>query len=958
VVTAEPPKYRSSTSVGKRQTVPIDAADPRLKKSKRGITQARTGAEITEINTGNVTANYANFKVGSGNLNASGISADIIIPPINNLPPSVYPGGSGAYVIVPTDPSNVSAVWSGDDLIVSFTWDPTISENATMSQFIISLTNSNGITKTYGGFSINASSSSQTLTVTASINEQMFNIFTPTLTSILVKVADPLNNTGNFVAAASIPTYVLNLPTPSITLASGNSSYSVSYTTPTSSSFSGIDIWEIISTASSAPAITYATDGITPTNYTRVYFNKINPAIISTTDYGQRWVVARFSSNGQIYTAFSTARNVTPTSPVVANVTAPGAPSGTTATTGVDPSGVLGFTAYINLSWTAGTISANTKLAGYRIRFTSDTGTSPVYSYADSPGTGTTYKLSGLSLGTTYQIAIASYDFYNNVSTYTSFSSVTTTGTAAISSYISTTNGFQFGAGVGGTTNQGLYLNSGNYWYLTSGTTATIKVGGTTSNYISWNGGDFTIDGNIVARKGSFSGNVSIASGGSLYSGTIDASGNLTNQGYILQSTGIIFNSGGVGTTTTTITGSSLTTTSANIGGWVVNSSTISKTGITGKGNIVLDSSNGYIYVSSANTPNYNAGINSPSISTDVVFWAGQSGTTPTPSSTSNDFRVRMDGKLYANNAEITGIITAKSAGTSNNTITLDATNDYISLATTNGGTSYILQRNSNLYITAPSASSPFSTGTTIPTNGPTTGPYFAAGNSFSDYWSTSSKVGAGLFTGAWNYFTGGTSSPFITATSTGIQLSASPAIGILLDAGTAATGTKITNPQAPSMLIYTAKDTSAPYSPSKQYGAWATFESGKITLNSNSNIGITMTTSNLQLSSTVATNAYYFFANGSQVYQDTTQSIKFGSTGLSINGLNVMGDNGQIPTSNGSTYFIRSAVRATASNSNAGVTANDIVVGYAIYYSTTGTLTSGSPSGSAGYIGDLWVAY
>ena len=958
MVTAEPPKYRSSTSVGKRQTVPIDAADPRFKKSKRGITEARMGAEIKEINTGNVTSDYANFKVGSGNINASGIAADIIIPPINNLPPSVYPGGSGAYVIVPTDPSNVTAVWSGDDLVVSFTWDPTISQNATMSQFIISLTNSNGITKTYGGFPINSSSSSQTLTVTASINEQMFNIFTPTLTSILIKVADPLNNTSNFAAAASIPTYVLNLSTPVITVTSANSGYSVSYTTPTSSSFSGIDIWEIISTASSAPTITYATDGFTPTNYTRVYFNKINPAIINTTGYGQRWVVARFSSNGQIYTSFSTAKNVTPTSPVVANVTAPGAPTVNASTTGTDPAGVLGFSAYINLSWNAGTISANTILAGYRIRFTSDTGTSPIYSYADSPGTGTTYKLSGLSLGTTYQIAIASYDFYNNVSTYTSFASVTTTGTAAISSYISTSNGFQFGAGVNGTTYQGLYLNSGNYWYLTSASTASIKVGGTTNNYISWNGSDFTIDGNIIARKGSFSGNVSIASGGSLYSGTIDVSGNLTTQGYILQSTGIIFNSGAVGTTTTTITGSGLTTTSANIGGWIVNPSTIYKTGITGKGNIVLDSQNGYIYVSSANTPNYTSGINSPSASTDVVFWAGQSGTTPNPASTANDFRVRMDGKLYANNAEITGTITAKSAGTSGNTITLDSVNDYISLTTTNAATSYILQRNNNLYITAPSASSPFSTGTTIPTDGPTTGPYFAAGNSFSDYWGTGSKVGAGLFTGKWNYFAGGTSSPFITATSTGIQLSASPEIGILLDAGTAATGTKITNPQAASMLIYTAKDISAPYSPSKQYGAWATFTSGQITLNSNSNIGITMTTSNLKLSSTVATNAYYFYANGQQVYQSNLQSIQFGSTGLSISGLNVMGDNGSIPTINGATYSIRSIVRATSSYPTAGITANDAVVGYAIYYSTIGTLTSGLPSASSGYVGDLWVAY
>jgi hypothetical protein len=772
----EPPKYRSSKSVAKNQTIPIDINDPRLKPGKIGMVRARSGAEIEIVNLANINANSANIGVLNGTINPTNTSPDIIIPPLNNLPPSVYPGGSGPQVIVLTDPSSVTAAWSGDTLNISFTWDPTIGTNATASQFIISLTDTLGDVKTYGGFPIATGTTAQTITVTPSINESMFNIFTPTLTAISIKVADPLNNTSNFVASASIPSYTLNLSTPTIAATATSSGYSIAYTTPSSSSFSGIDIWEIESSASSAPTITYQTDGITPSNYNRVYFNSLNPAIIKTVDYNKRWVIARFSSNGQVYTAFSNAVSVTPTSPVSVS---------------------------------------------------------------------------------------------------------------------------------------------------------------------------------------SISQNWPIQTGGSIYSGSIDGNGNLTSSGYIINNNGLTFYNGSANTTTINGSTGLLQTISANIGGWNVDQYTINKTGLTGKGNIVLDSQNGYIYVSDSNTPNYTAGINSASTSDAIVFWAGQglTGSQPNPASASNSFKVSMGGTLYASGAQITGKITSTSGGTSGNTITLDSANDYISLS--NGtNAAYIIPRNNNLYITAPSSSSPFSSGTLIPSSGPTTGSYLSTGSNFSDYWGNRT-IGAGIFTGSWDYFTTGSSKPFMTATSTGIQLSASPSIGILVDAGSSATGNRLSSSNLnlngiPSILLYTSKDSSAPYSPSTQYGAWMQMSPGQIDISSNQYIGITLTQNHLRLYSTVATNTYYYFTNGDLHYSSPNQYIDFGSTGLSINGLNVYGDQSLSSTPS----FVRSIVRSPDTNYSSGITGGDAVVGYAIYYSPTSALSGGSPSVSSGYVGDLWVAY
>ena len=907
-------QYRNNKSVAKNPTVSIDADDPRVSWENLKQTQSRIGSEIEIIGKEGRAILFGGDFSGNSNI----VTDKNVIPPFfpanitwpgDNKEPQTYPGGSGPFIIVPTDPSNVTATWSGDNLVVSFNWDGANEYNVTMSQFILEVT-ADGVTRRtpMNSFVPNKTSTSQTATFTKALNKLTFGLFRTKITSVCVLVADPLNNISQTICAPSVGAYVLNLPVPVITLTGISNGYSVAYTTPTEGPFDALDVWEIESTETTAPAVIFAADGITPTNYSRVYFSSLNPANVLTQNSNKRWAMARFSSEGGVYTLFCDPKTVTPLSPVVADNEGPPNVGTVTTSGGIDTSGFLGFNAFADIEWTAVTTG---DIRGYRIRFSNDGGTT--YSYADSPGTGLKYRLGGLAVGSTYKIAVATYDQYNNTSTsYIEGADVTVSGTPSVSNYI-TAGPFEFGVGVGGTsTNKGLYFDDSNYWYVNAANSARLKVGGSTSNYLSWDGSDFLIDGNISARKGTFSGNVTIAGGGSLqsfitpptvfsisavtytataatytttanhgyvvgddilisgllpvgYNGKFkitaqtlntftvtnttnalvtDAVGSvilITGTGFVLNKDGLAFNSSTIRDITTINAETGLfTTQSANIGGWQVDSSKIQKTSIVGKGNIILDSTNGYIAVSNSAISSSLAGVNSPGNDLNhSVFWAG----TTDPNSTSNPFRVTIGGKLFSTSAEITGTISSIGAL---GRMSMDGTDGYISLKTgATGPTAYLVPRNNNIYLTSPSTTEPWSSGKEIASSGPVSGPYISAGSSYKDYWGNVT-TGTGIFVGAWDYFSGGTSKPFVTATDTGIQLSVSPDLGLILDRGDAAlTGNKL-NPAiptgTPSMLFYTSKETGAPYSPTTAYGAWASFTNKKIKLSADSNTFINIT--------------------------------------------------------------------------------------------------------------------
>ena len=153
-------------------------------------------------------------------------------------------------------------------------------------------------------------------------------------------------------------------------------------------------------------------------------------------------------------------------------------------------------------------------------------------------------------------------------------------------------------------------------------------------------------------------------------------------QSFIMNNAGLIFNSPTTqGITTIDATTGYLSTQSANIGGWLVNPSTnlgsLYKT--TTAGTIKLDSVNARVSVQSTANPTYTAGINTPSATSDVVFWAGNGGV-----STSNNFYVTADGTLHATGAVFGDYATTTALNTTNGNVTTANTNASNAVTTAN----------------------------------------------------------------------------------------------------------------------------------------------------------------------------------------------------------------------------------------------------------------------------------
>jgi hypothetical protein len=415
-----------------------------------------------------------------------------------------------------------------------------------------------------------------------------------------------------------------------------------------------------------------------------IVYSGTSPANISSTLYQNTYLLVRYYDDFENASNYSAEQIVVPLSPVTVDITGPGnvSQTGMSTSPGIDTSGTLGFNGYINLSWAAVTESS---LRGYRIRFTTDT-SNPVYSYVDYPidqtniPSGTlSYKLAGLAVGATYKIAIATYDQYNNTSTnYISFSDTTITGTPAITDYITAGN-FQLGVGVDPTnatgisgTKRGLYFDSSNYWFLNALNSARLKVGGSTSNYILWDGTKFTIDGDITARGGSFSGNVALTtSGSSIYSGDVTTSpGNLTGDGFIFNKDGLLIRKGSNQVSLDTTNGA-ITANNGNIADWVISASKIEK----------LDpSTTKYAGLSSTGTYKFWAGSTVAggdttqfAVNNAGKVWAQDiqisGGTLDVGPAAPNGFHVNTSGQLTASSVNLSGQIKATSGEISGNFI-------------------------------------------------------------------------------------------------------------------------------------------------------------------------------------------------------------------------------------------------------------------------------------------------
>lgn len=452
--------------------------------------------------------------------------------------------------------------------------------------------------------------------------------------------ADP-NNPSNLVPGKRSPNFIVTLQTPDLTKPVTNL-----VVTPGLLSY-GVK-WDLIDSA--LPANKWLIDiqiyesltgAFTGEEYL-VWNGNGNSATVLVSNTANRWI--RVDTRDQDFRKKSvTYGPFKATDPIVVDTTGPANVSSVDTSGGLDTTGIVGFNGYANISWPAITGGG---IRGYRIRFRPVTTPASSYSYADSPGTGTSYRLAGLGAGLTYEIAVATYDEYNNTSSsYVAGSNVVVGGTPYIASTVDVTGffrakanptdadstAFKFGYGIE-TGKRGLAFNASNYWHIDSNQSALFKVGGPTANYLLWDGAKLTVDGDINAKGGIFSGNIFMTTNkASIYNGTIDsATGNLTGDGFALNSTGLKVASGINSVTIAAATGT-ITANAGSIGGWNLSGSTLSKN------NVILDSTGQIQVGSTAATSVYLKSSGS------FLMWAGNN----TPDANAK-FRVGTDGTLYA----------------------------------------------------------------------------------------------------------------------------------------------------------------------------------------------------------------------------------------------------------------------------------------------------------------------
>ena len=211
-------------------------------------------------------------------------------------------------------------------------------------------------------------------------------------------------------------------------------------------------------------------------------------------------------------------------------------------------------------------------------------------------------------------------------------------------------------------TNDGIYINSNNYWY--SG--GLFRAGGTGTGITS-DGTNVSLVGAVtITGTSTVTGNLGVT--GTIYSGASASTGNRV----VMNPSGIFAYDGvnvSVPTTSiinsaTTAGGTTFKTLAAELGNWLVNSTSISNNGISitapntqgitsGKPSII------------ANRGAYYVGIQTPAATpaaSDVVLWAGLS----SDGSGSPGFKVTADGKLNATGAIISGTITGSTFTSTN----------------------------------------------------------------------------------------------------------------------------------------------------------------------------------------------------------------------------------------------------------------------------------------------------
>ena len=553
----------------------------------------------------------------------------------------------------PPNPSNVTASWVGNDITVTPTW----ASSDDTYRALITLTSS-GNSRTIGFFKDAAIGGSFKITATDIYN--LFGSYPSSFTGNLqgIDLAGNINTGTGFNVGARV-NLIANI-TPTFTATAISNGYSISFSLPTGASYAKI--------------FEGTTSGFTPSISNLVY-SGVSPGVVTKASYTQVYIKIQYWNEFGDYSLISAALPVTPIDPLAVDNVAP--PSTTWSSTGnsagLDSTGTIGFNGFLNLQWNA---VSDSSLRGYRIRFRPVTTPVSIYSYVNSPGTGTTFRLNGLTVGATYEVGIATFDEFNNTSAYTTLSpNLTVSGTpfvaqnVTVSGYFQAqatndTGAFKFGYGVE-TGKRGIVFNPNNYWYIDSLQSALFKIGGPT-NYVSWDGASLQVAGDLHAKTGSFSGNVQLQSANaSIWNGPTNSTGNITGDGFVLNNSGLAIRKQ-VGSIQRNIRLDSIQggifADYGNIAGWIIDNNSLER--LTGGLYSGIGSTGTYAFWAGSSTSGGAANAAFYVTPAGVVKANNISITGGDLSIGGSNFTVNSSGVLTATGANITGQLTVTGAST------------------------------------------------------------------------------------------------------------------------------------------------------------------------------------------------------------------------------------------------------------------------------------------------------
>jgi hypothetical protein len=224
---------------------------------------------------------------------------------------------TGADALKPGQPTNFVAVWTGQDLSLTFNFDTTLKndtiDNTHVQFFVFTFKLVSGTFKT---FKVAPTGSvSQSYLFTFQQNIANFGRPQTTFDEIVLVAEDIYGNQGPAAIITDPPSYSIPLPVPTITATNANNGYSVNFTNyPTQLSFPSFSkavVEEFVSASNTDPG---------NVSYSIVYEGNVNPAIVITPTTAQRWVRARYMDTFGVYTNPSTAYKINPVNPVAANL--------------------------------------------------------------------------------------------------------------------------------------------------------------------------------------------------------------------------------------------------------------------------------------------------------------------------------------------------------------------------------------------------------------------------------------------------------------------------------------------------------------------------------------------------------------------------------------------------------------------------------------------------------------